>query len=257
MGSRVARRLPGRHSSVAARPLRCRSGFSCGAQCLGKAATLVPSRWSFARRLTLDTSLEQYVERLSHDRTTEGHWQRLGSHRATVPKEVPRAIPAHPRQPTPRLLGQLLCDYHQSLPLVTGRPGWDGGTLAGSSPAPYSVRRRHRRIAPTAQYWRRCARRLGLVRPRDPSWCPVTPSFGRRPWWPSAGLLVGGSVTPGKPGCSLPLRGHRGPGPVRASVSCPGSSRTGVTPAVHHRGRAELAASPMPPVSVGSRHPRT
>ena len=28
------------------------------------------------------------------------------------------AVPAHPRQPTPRLLGQLLCDYHQSLPLV-------------------------------------------------------------------------------------------------------------------------------------------
>ena len=25
-------------------------------------------------------------------------------------------------------------------------------------------------------------------------------------------------VTPGKPGCGLPLRGHRGPGPVRASV---------------------------------------
>ena len=37
----------------------------------------------------LDTSLEQYVGRLSHDRTTERHWQRLGSHRATVPKEVP------------------------------------------------------------------------------------------------------------------------------------------------------------------------
>ena len=28
------------------------------------------------------------------------------------------AVPAHPRQPTPRLLGQLLCDYHQSLFLV-------------------------------------------------------------------------------------------------------------------------------------------
>ena len=41
--------------------------------------------------------------------------------------------------------------------------------------------------------------------------------------WPSAGLLVGGQlacrqVTPGKLGCGLPLRGHRGPGPVRASV---------------------------------------
>ena len=28
------------------------------------------------------------------------------------------AVPAHPRQPTPRLLGQLLCDYHQSLCIV-------------------------------------------------------------------------------------------------------------------------------------------
>ena len=28
------------------------------------------------------------------------------------------AVPAHPRQPTPRLLGQLLCDYHQSLSMV-------------------------------------------------------------------------------------------------------------------------------------------
>ena len=48
------------------------------------------------------------------------------------------AVPAHPRQPTPRLLGQLLCDYHQSL-------SWwrstrlERGTLAGSTPAPYGV----------------------------------------------------------------------------------------------------------------------
>ena len=28
------------------------------------------------------------------------------------------AVPAHPRQPTPRLLGQLLCDYHVSLSIV-------------------------------------------------------------------------------------------------------------------------------------------
>ena len=27
-------------------------------------------------------------------------------------------VPAHPRQPTPRFLGQLLCDYQQSLSLV-------------------------------------------------------------------------------------------------------------------------------------------
>ena len=54
-GSQVARRLPGRHSSVTASPLRCRTGLSRGAQRLGKTATLVPSRWSFARRHMLDT----------------------------------------------------------------------------------------------------------------------------------------------------------------------------------------------------------
>ena len=73
--------------------------------------------------------------------------------------------------------------------------------------------------------------------------------------WPSAGLLVGGQVacrqvTPGKPGCGLPLRGHRGPGPVRASVLLSRVlTEAGVTPAVHLRGPAPLAASPMPPVS--------
>ena len=47
------------------------------------------------------------------------------------------AVPAHPRQPTPRLLGQLLCDYHQSLPLV--EVDLERGTIAGSTPAPYGV----------------------------------------------------------------------------------------------------------------------
>ena len=55
VGSRVARRLPFRHSSVTASPLRCQTGLCCGAQRLGKTATLVPSRWSFARRHMLDT----------------------------------------------------------------------------------------------------------------------------------------------------------------------------------------------------------
>ena len=111
----------------------------------------------------------------------------------------------------------------------------------------------------------------------DPSLCPVTPSFGGAArCWPSAGLLVGGQlacrqVTPGKLGCGLPLRGHRGPGPVRASVLLSRVlTEAFVTPAVHLRGPAPLAASPMPPVSesgkclqnssvhrgVGSRHRR-
>ena len=50
-GGQVARRLPGRHSSVAAN--RCTA--VCSAQYLGKTATLVPSRWSFARRHMLGT----------------------------------------------------------------------------------------------------------------------------------------------------------------------------------------------------------
>ena len=94
--------------------------------------------------------------------------------------------------------------------------------------------------------------------------------------WPSAGLLVGGQlacrqVTPGKLGCGLPLRGHRGQGPVRASVLLSRVlTEAGVTPAVHLRGPAPSAASPTQPckrvwqgtcrargvqVGVGSRHP--
>ena len=82
----------------------------CGAQYLGKAATLVPSRWSFARRLALDTSLEQCVGRLSHDRTTVRHWQ--------SPTFAPEGYSGTPRQPAPRLLGQLPRDYLQSLSIV-------------------------------------------------------------------------------------------------------------------------------------------
>ena len=78
--------------------------------------------------------------------------------------------------------------------------------------------------------------------------------------WPSAGLLVGGQVacrqvTPGKPGCGLPLRGHRGPGPVRASVLLSRVlTEAGVTPAVHLRGPAPLAASPAQPVSESGKY---
>ena len=115
----------------------------CGAQYLGKAATLVPSR------LTLDTSLEQYVGRPSHDRTTERHWQRLGSHRATVPKEVPcgSSTPAAAHATSPRAVAVRL----SSVPLHREvRPGWDGGPVLGPLP-PRTACRRHRRIAPTAR----------------------------------------------------------------------------------------------------------
>ena len=132
--------------------------------------------WSFARRHMLD---KQRVGRPSHDRTTERHWQRLGSNRATVPKEVlcGSSTPAAAHATSPRAVAVRF----SSVPFLGGgRPGWSGGLSLGPLP-PRTLCRRHRRIAPTAQYRRMCARQLGLVRPRDPSWCPVTPSFGGPP----------------------------------------------------------------------------
>ena len=65
-------------------------------------------------------------------------------------------------------------------------------------------------------------RRLGLIRPRDPSWCPVTLSQRAARCWPSAGLRGGQLAVSSHVlwivGGRLPLRGYRGPGPVRASV---------------------------------------
>ena len=102
----------------------------------------------------MDTSREQHVGRPSHDRTTERHWQRLGSHRATVPKEVPRGS-RHTRG-TPRHVswGSSCCDYHQALLIGGARPGWDWGLSLGPLP-PRTACRRHRRISPTARDPRR------------------------------------------------------------------------------------------------------
>ena len=63
-------------------------------------------------------------------------------------------------------------------------------------------------------------RRLGLIRPRD---LVLSPSRGRAArCWPSAGLRVGqlavSSQVPWLACGRLPLRGYRGPRPVRASV---------------------------------------
>ena len=66
--------------------------------------------------------------------------------------------------------------------------------------------------------------------------------------WPSAGLLVGGQlacrqVTPGRPGCGLPLRGHRGPGACsRLSPPVPGP----------HGGRGHTCRTPPWACSVSS-----
>ena len=88
----------------------------------------------------VDTSLEQHAGRLGHDRTTVRHWQ--------SPIFAPEGYSGTPRQPTPRLLGPLLCAYHQSLSLV-------GVDQAGAGDSrwvpPRTARREHRRIAPTVE----------------------------------------------------------------------------------------------------------
>ena len=193
----------------------------CGAQYLGKAATLVPSRWSFARRLTLDTSLEQHVGRLGRDRTGR-HWQR--------PVFAPEGYSGTPRQPTPCLLGHFAVRHFPAPSHREVRPGWDGGLSLGPLPS-RTARRRHLRIAPTAQYRRKCARRLGLVKPRDPSWCPVTPSFGGPPAagrqqvfsWVARSRVVKSHL--GGPDVVCHCGGTRDRGLFAPQSSCPGSSR--------------------------------
>ena len=175
----------------------------------------------------LDTSLEQYVGRLSHDRTTERHWQRLRSHRATVLKEVPRgsSTPAAAHATSPRAVAVRLSSVTF---LGGGRPGWSGGLSLGPLP-PRTACRRHCRIAPTAQYWRRCARRLGQVRPRDPPWCPVTPSFegppaaGRQPVFSWVSVSSSHSWEARMWSAIPGAQGDRGL--FAPKSSCPGSSR--------------------------------
>ena len=136
-------------SSVTASPLRCRTGLSCGAPRLGKTATLVPSRWTFACKHMLDT-------------------------------------------------GELM---------------WTSVKRVGT-----------RGIRPPAGAVENM-RRLGLIRPPGPS--PVTLSSEAARCWPSAGLCGGqhavSSQVPWMVCGRLPLRGHIGPGPFRAST-CPESS---------------------------------
>ena len=141
----------------------------CGAQYLGKTATLVPSRWSFARRLMLDTVelIWTSVKRVG-TRRIYPHWCRR-EHATTGADQTP---------------GPFLVSRH---PLSEGRPLL---AVSGSSWGPV-----------------RCVVAISL----DSVW-------------------------------SSAIAGHRGPGPVRASVHL---SRVlveaGVTPAVHLHGPAPLA----------------
>ena len=140
------------------------------------------------------------------------------------------AVPAHPRQPTPRLPGAVAVRL-SPVPLHRGgRPSWSGGLTLGPLP-PRTACRRHRRIASTAQLRRRCARRLGLVRPRDPCWCPVTPSFGGPPAagrqrvfsWVASSRVVKSHLGSPDVVCHCGSTGDRGL--FAPQSSCPGSSR--------------------------------
>ena len=127
VGSRVARRLPGRHSSVTASPLRCRTGLSVGRRGSGRAAPWCPQ----GGLLPAGTCWTRLQSSKWGDRVMTAQQKDigsgLGSHRAHSPEGGTLRSQHTPRQPTPRLPGQLLCDYHRSL----ARWSWDGG-LAGS-----------------------------------------------------------------------------------------------------------------------------
>ena len=156
---------------------------------------------------------------------------------------------------SPRLVsqGSLLCVTFQPLLVVEHDKEWAGDSRwVHSHPV--------RRVGSTIGQPRRCS--SGADARDDWGWSDPSTLLGTPPplfrraahRLPVAGLLVGGQgacrhVTPGKPGCGQPLRWYRGPGPVRASVLLSRVlTEVGVTPAVHLRGPAPLAASPSQPV---------
>ena len=122
-------------------------------------------------------------------------------------------------------------------------------------PSRWSFARRH--MLDTGELMWTSVKRVGTRGIRPPRWCrrehattgadqtlgprPVTLSQRAARCWPSAGLRGGqlavSSQVPWKVCGRLPLRGYRGPGPVRASVVV----EAGVTPAVHLHGPAPLA----------------
>ena len=131
-------------------PDRCAAGldFLWGAEAR-EGRHLVSSGGLLLAGTGVDMCLEQCVERLNHERTTERHWQRMGSHRATVPKEVPcgSSTLAAAHATSPRAVAVRL----SSVPFLGGgAPGWSGGLSLGPL-APRTACRRHRRIAPTAR----------------------------------------------------------------------------------------------------------
>ena len=210
---------------VAASPLRCRTGLLCGAQRLGKAATLVSSRWSFCPQAQAWTRpLSSVWGDLNHDRTSERHWQRLRSHTATVPKVLcGSSTPAAAHATSQGAVAVQL----SSVPFLGGgRPSWSGGLALGPLP-PRTGCCRHRRIAPTAQYQRRCARRLGRSDPGTLVGFPSPPSFegppaaGRRRVfsWVASSRVVKSHL--GSPDVVC----HCG-GTVDRASSCPGFSRS-------------------------------
>ena len=133
--------------------------WSAGAR---EAATLVSSGGLLPAGTGLDTSLDQHVGRLNHERTTVTHWQSPGT-----------------PQPTPRLPGQLLCDYHQTFSTWSstrlGRV-----TLAGPTPVPYGASWAPS-DDPDGAVTALVCMTTGAGQTPGPFWCPVTPSFGGPP----------------------------------------------------------------------------
>ena len=135
-GGQVARRLPGRHFSVAARPWRACLGL-LWAQYLGKAATWCP-QVVFCPQAHAGHSLEQRLGRLIHDRTSERQWQRLISH----------------TRPTPRLQGRLSSALSHGGVIVRVR-------TVGQVRPPHAVRPQGSR--PRVAAWCACSSRVVLV----------------------------------------------------------------------------------------------
>ena len=169
--SRIARGLPGRHSSVTASPLRCRTGLSVGRRGSGRPPPWCPQGGLFARRHTLDTG--------------ELMW--------TSVKRV--------------------------------------GTR-GRRPPAGAVEN---------------MRRLGLIRPRDPSWCPVTLSSEGRPL-----LAVSGSSWGPAPcviACSLDSVWSSAIAGAQATGAC---SRLSPPVPGPHGGRGHTCRTPPWACSVSS-----
>ena len=134
------------------------------------------------------------------------------------------AVPAHQRQPTPRLPGQLLCDHNQSLFLVEVDQAGAGDTRwAHSRPA--------RRVVSTQRSTGVVCKRTGAGQTPGPFSVSRHPSFGGPPAagrqrvfsWVASSRVVKSHLGSSDVVCHCGGTGDRG---LFAPQSfCPGSSR--------------------------------